>query len=61
LTIFSSFVVTLGVMGVREITHLEAEGGKLPLAIAIRDSSFEVTVTVEQDEGEETLTLEFPK
>jgi hypothetical protein len=45
----------------REITHMEVGGGKLPLAIAIRDSSFEVKIKVEQDEEEETVTLEFPK
>ena len=45
----------------REITHIEGEGGKLPLAIAIRDSSFEVTVKVEHDAEGETVTIEFPK
>ncbi len=45
----------------REITHIEGEGGKIPLAIAIRDSSFEVTVSLEQDADGETVALEFPK
>jgi len=46
---------------VREITHIEGEGGKIPLALAIRDSSFDVTVRVEQGEEGETLTIAFPK
>jgi hypothetical protein len=45
----------------KEITHLEGEGGKIPLAIAIRDSSFEVTVSLEQDAEGETVAIEFPK
>ena len=45
----------------KEITHIEGEGGKIPLAIAIRDSSFEVTVKLEQDAEGETVTIEFPK
>ncbi len=45
----------------REITHIEGEGGKIPLAIAIRDSNFEVNVKVGKDEGGETITIEFPK
>jgi hypothetical protein len=45
----------------KEITHIEGEEGKIPLAIAIRDSSFEVTVKLEQDADGETVTIEFPK
>lgn len=44
----------------REITHLE-EKGKIPLALAIRDSRFEVTVKVKQDEEEEKVTIAFPE
>ena len=46
---------------VREITHIEGEGGKIPLAIAIRDSNFEVKVKIEQGEEGETVTILFPK
>jgi hypothetical protein len=46
---------------IREITHLEGEGGKLPLALAIRDSSLEVTVKVKQEAEGETVTIQFPK
>lgn len=45
----------------KEITHIVGEEGKIPLAIAIRDSSFEVTVKLEQDAEGETVTIEFPK
>jgi hypothetical protein len=45
----------------REITHIEGEEGKIPLAVAIRESNFEVTVKVEQDEEGETVTIVFPK
>jgi hypothetical protein len=44
----------------KEITHLE-ESGKIPLALSIRDSSFEVTVNLEQGEDGEKVTLKFPK
>lgn len=46
---------------IREITHIEGEGGKIPLAVAIRDSSFEVKVKVVQDEAGETVAIKFPK
>jgi hypothetical protein len=45
----------------KEITHIEGEGGKIPLAVAIRDSSLEVTVRVEQEAEGETVTIVFPK
>jgi hypothetical protein len=46
---------------IREITHIEGEGGKIPLAIAIRDSNFEVKVKVGQEGAGETITIQFPK
>lgn len=45
----------------KEITHIEEEKGKIPLAIAIRDSSFEVTVSLEQDADGDKVTIKFPK
>ena len=44
----------------RDITHIEGEKGKLPLAVAIRDSNFDVTVKVEQDGNGESVTIAFP-
>jgi hypothetical protein len=45
----------------RDITHIEGEEGKIPLAVAIRDSSFDVTVKVEQGTDGESVTIAFPK
>jgi len=45
---------------VREITHLEADTGKIPLALGIRDSSIELTVKVNSKKDQEQVTLKFP-
>jgi hypothetical protein len=45
----------------REITHLEGEKAKSPLALGIRDSSIDVEIKVKKDEKGEKLTLAFPK
>jgi hypothetical protein len=45
----------------REITHLEGEKAKSPLALGIRDSSIDVEIKVKKDEKGEKLTLTFPK
>lgn len=45
---------------VREITHLEADKGKIPLALGIRDSSIELTVTVNAKKDQEQVTIQFP-
>lgn len=44
----------------REITHLEKEKGKTPLALGVRDSSLELVVKAEKDREGEILSLEFP-
>jgi hypothetical protein len=45
----------------REITHLEGDKAKSPLALGIRDSSIDVEIKVKKDEKGEKLTLTFPK
>jgi hypothetical protein len=45
---------------IREITHLEADKGKTPLALGIRDSSVELSVKVKTDNGQERVTIKFP-
>jgi len=45
---------------VREITHLEADKGKIPLALGIRDSSIELTVKVNAKKDQEQVTIKFP-
>lgn len=45
---------------VREITHLEADKGKTPLALGIRDSSVELSVKVKTDNGQERVIIKFP-
>ncbi len=44
----------------REITHLEQETGRTPLALGIRDGSLELVVKSEKDKNGETLSIEFP-
>jgi hypothetical protein len=44
----------------REITHLESDKAKSPLALGIRDSSIEIEIKVKKDEKGEKLTIKFP-
>jgi hypothetical protein len=43
----------------RRVTHIEGGKGEMPLAVGIRDSSIEIRVKVEQEDGSEKITLEF--
>jgi len=45
---------------VREITHIEGDKGKTPLALGIRNDSIEIQVKVNSEEGKEKVTLKFP-
>jgi hypothetical protein len=45
---------------VREITHVEEDKGKMPLALGIRDSSIEVNIKIEKEKEGEKVTLKFP-
>ncbi len=44
----------------REITHIETQKGKTPLALGIRDSSLEVKISFKSEDGGETVSLKFP-
>jgi hypothetical protein len=44
----------------RDITHIETEKGKSPLALGIRDSSLEVKITFKSGDEGETVSLKFP-
>lgn len=44
----------------REITHLESDKAKSPLALGIRDSSIDIKIKVKKDEKGEKLTIKFP-
>jgi hypothetical protein len=44
----------------REITHIETEKGKTPLALGIRDSSLEVKIAFKSEDEGETVSLKFP-
>ena len=46
---------------VKEITHIESDKGKTPLALGIRNDSIEVQVEVSSEEGQEKVTLKFPE
>ncbi len=46
---------------VKQITHIEGKKGSIPLALGIRDSSIEVLVKVKEEEGEQKVTIKFPK
>lgn len=45
---------------VREITHLDGDKGKTPLALGIRDSSVELTVAVKTQDDRQRVTIKFP-
>ena len=46
---------------IREITHIEAAKGKLPLSIGVRDSSIDLEVKIQSKQDEDTVRLEFGK
>lgn len=46
---------------VREITHLDTDKGKIPLALGIRDSSVELMIKVKTKDGQERVTIKFPE
>jgi hypothetical protein len=46
---------------VREITHIEGQNGKTPLALGIRNDSIELQVKIEEKEGREKVTIKFPE
>lgn len=46
---------------VREITHIEGDKGKTPLALGIRNDSIEIQVEMNSEEGKEKVTLKFPE
>ena len=46
---------------VREITHIEGDQGKTPLALGIRNDSIEIQVKMKSKEGKEKVTLKFPE
>jgi hypothetical protein len=46
---------------VREMTHIEGDKGKTPLALGIRNDSIELQVKMKAKEGGETVTLRFPE
>ena len=46
---------------VREITHIEGEKGKSPLALGIRNDSVELEVKLKEKEGREKITIKFPE
>ncbi len=45
---------------VREITHIEGDRGKTPLALGIRNDSLELKVKLKVKDDQETVSIEFP-
>ena len=45
---------------VRDVTHIEGNKGKTPLALGIRNDSIELKVKMKAKEGKERVTIEFP-
>ncbi len=45
---------------VREITHIEGEKGKSPLALGIRDDSIELKIKMKSKDKGDRVTLTFP-
>jgi len=54
-----SEVGTKIIEAVREITHIEGDKGKTPLALGIRNDSIEIQVEMKSEEGQEKVTLDF--
>ena len=46
---------------VRQITHVEEDKGKVPLALGIRNGSIEISVKLKRSDREEKITLKFPE
>ncbi len=47
------------ISAVREMTHIEKDKGKLPLALGIRDSSVNLNIKVESEKGKDKVTIHF--
>ena len=45
---------------VRDVTHIEGNKGKTPLALGIRNDSIELKVKMKAKEGKERVTILFP-
>jgi hypothetical protein len=45
----------------RQITHIEDKKGKTPLALGIRDSSIELKIKIDQEDGCQVLKIKFPE
>ena len=46
---------------VREITHIEGEKGKSPLALGIRESSIELKIKSKEEDKGEKISIVFPE
>lgn len=46
---------------VKGVTHIDGDEGEIPLAVGVRDSSLDLKVKVEKEDGSETVTIAFPK
>ena len=46
---------------VREVTHIEGNKGKCPLALGIRDDSIELQVKMKTKDDKEKVTIKFPE
>ncbi|HCY86095.1 MAG TPA: hypothetical protein DHV36_13240 [Desulfobacteraceae bacterium] len=45
---------------VRDITHIEGDKGKMPLALGIMDSSLDLSVGIKEKKGKRKITIKFP-
>jgi hypothetical protein len=45
---------------IREITHIEAENGKMPFALGIRNDSIELNIKFKAKEDTEKIIIKFP-
>ena len=46
---------------VRQITHVDGDKGKIPLALGIRDGSIEISVKLKRSDRGEKISLKFPE
>lgn len=45
---------------VREITHIEEDKGKIPLALGIRNDTVDLQIKFKAKQGKEKITIKFP-
>lgn len=54
-------VVDLIFEDLRQMTHIDADKGKILLSVGVRDSSIELEAKLKREDGKEKIVLKFPE